>query len=108
MIQKLPTGGFKWIDNDDVSKFTSEKISRSAKDDSKGYLLEVDIKYPKEIHDLQNDLLFMCEKMVINKVEKLFPNLHDKKSYIIDIRALDQALKHGLILEKVHCMIEFA
>ena len=38
MSQLLSTGGFKWVD-DDVSKFTSEKISRLAEDDSKGYLL---------------------------------------------------------------------
>ena len=37
MIQNLPTGGFKWLDDDDdVSKFTSEKIGRPAQDDSKG------------------------------------------------------------------------
>ena len=49
----------------------------------------------------------MCEKMEINKVEKLVPNLYDKKKYVIHIRALDQALKRGLILEKVHRVIEF-
>ena len=49
----------------------------------------------------------MCEKMKINKVEKLVPNLYDKKKYVIHITALDQALKHGLILEKVHRVIEF-
>ena len=45
--------------------------------------------------------------MKINGVEKIVPNLHDKKKYIIHARALDQALNHGLILEKVHCVIEF-
>ena len=49
----------------------------------------------------------MCEKLKINKVEKLVPNLYDKKNYVIHIGALDQALKYGLILEKVHCVIEF-
>ena len=49
----------------------------------------------------------MCEKMKINKVEKLVPNLYDKPNYIIHIQALDHVLKHGLILERVHCMIEF-
>ena len=73
----------------------------------KGYLLEVDVKYPKELHDLHNDLSFMCEKMEINKVEKLAPNLYDKKNYVIHVRALNQTLKHGLILERVHHMIEF-
>ena len=105
MIQKLPTGGFKWLD--DVSKFTSEKIGRLAEDDSKSYLLEIDIRYLKELHDLHNDFLFMCGKMAINRVEKMFPNLYDKKNYVIHIRASDQALKHGLILEKVHRVIEF-
>ena len=105
MIQPLPTGGFKWVG--DVSRFTPEKTGRLAKHGRKCYLLEIDVKYPKELHDLHNDLPFMCEKMKINKVEKLVPNLYDKKKYIIHIRALDQALKHGLVLEKVHRVIEF-
>ena len=73
----------------------------------KGYLLEVDVKYPKELHNLHNDLLFMCEKMENNKVEKLVPNLYDKKNYVIHVRVLNQALKHGLILKRVHRVIEF-
>ena len=105
MIQLLPTGKFKWVN--DVSEFTSKKINELVKHDSKGYLLEVDVKYPKELHDLHNHLPFMCEKMKINKVEKLVPYLYDKKKYVIHIRALTQALKHGLILEKVHHVIEF-
>ena len=92
MIQKLPIGGFEWVG--DVSKFTSEKIGRLAKHGSKGYLLEVDVKYPEGLHDLHNDLPFMCEKMVINKVEKVVPNLYDNNNYVIHVRALDQALKH--------------
>ena len=75
--------------------------------DLEGYLLEINVRYPKELHDSHNDLPFMCEKMKINKVEKLVPNLHDKKEYVIHIRALDQALKYGLILEKVHHVVEF-
>ena len=77
------------------------------KHSDKGYLLEVDIKYPKELHDLHTDLPFMCEKMEINKVEKLVPNLYDKRNYVIHMRALNQALKHGLILKRVHHLIEF-
>ena len=44
----------------------------------------------------------MCDKMNINGVEKLIPNLYDKKKYIIHIRVLKQAIDHGLILEKIH------
>ena len=87
MSQPLPTGGFKWIN--DVSRFTPDEISRLVKHGSKGYLLEVNVKYPEELHDLHNDLPFMCEKMKINKVEKLVPNQYDKKKYIIHVRALD-------------------
>ena len=102
MSQLLPTGEFKWVN--DVSRFTPDEL---VKHGSKGYLLEVDVKYPKELHDLHNDLPFVCEKMKINKVKKLVPNLYDKKKYVIHIRALDQALKHELILKKVHRVIEF-
>ena len=49
----------------------------------------------------------MCERMEINGVEKLVPNLRDKKSYIIHIQALDQALRHGLRLDRIHRVIEF-
>ena len=49
----------------------------------------------------------MCDRMKINIVEKLVLNLYDKKNYVIHIRALDQALKHGFILEKIHRSIEF-
>ena len=73
MIQPLPTGGFNWVD---PSEFTPDKIDSYAKCDSEGYLLEVDFKYPKELHD---DLPLMCEKMVINKVEKLVPNLYNER-----------------------------
>ena len=99
--QPLPTGGFKWV------KVKSEEISRLAKLKSKGYLLEIEVKYRKELHDFHNDLPFMCERLKITLVEKLVPNLFDKVRYVIHIRALDQALKLRLILEKIHRAIEF-
>ena len=37
----------------------------------------------------------------------MVPNLYDKKKYVIHIDALNQALKHGSILERVHRVIEF-
>ena len=45
--------------------------------------------------------------MEINGVEKLVPNLRDKKSYVIHIQALNQALQHGLRLDRIHRAIEF-
>ena len=101
MSQPLATGGFKWV------KVKPKEMSKLAKLKNKGYLLEVDVKYPKELHDSHNDLPFMCKKLKINGVEKLVPNLYDKVKYVIHIRALNQALKHGLILEKIHRAIKF-
>ena len=49
----------------------------------------------------------MCGGMKINGVEKLVPNLYYKNRYVIHIRALKQALDHGLVLEKIHRVIEF-
>ena len=49
----------------------------------------------------------MCEHMKINGIEKLIPNLYNKKRYIIQIIALDQALKHGLVLKCIYRAIEF-
>ena len=100
MIQLLSTGGCNWVYS---SQFTPDNIDSYTNCDSEGYLLE----YPKELHDLHNDLPFMCEKMKINGVRKLVPNSNDKKNYVIHIEALNQALKYGLILEKVHRVIEF-
>ena len=72
-----------------------------------GYVLEVDVKYPRELHDHHNDLPFMCEKIRVNGVEKLVPNLHDKKKYVIHAKALKQVLDHGLVLERIHRVIQF-
>ena len=91
-----------------MSKLTSDEIGRLAKDDSMCYLLEVDVKYPKELHDSHNDLPFMCEKMKkINGVENLVPNLDDKRNYVVHINALNHARKQGLILDKVQHLIKF-
>ena len=104
MIQNLPTHGFKWKEEEDV---TPEKIDKLVKKDKREYLLEVNVEYPKELHENHNKLPFLTEKMKISRVEKLVPNLKDKKGYVVHIKALDQALKHDLKLKNVHRVIEF-
>ena len=100
MSQPLPTGGFKWVE------VNPNEISELTTQTDKGYILEVDVSYPKELHNSHNGLPFMCERMEINGVEKLVPNLRDKKSYVIHIQALNQALQHGLRLDRIHRAIE--
>ena len=82
-------------------------ISKLVKDPEKGYLLEADLSYPHDLHSLHNGLPFVCEKRKINRIQKLVPNLYNKKKYMIHIVALAQALKHGFVLDKVHQAIEF-
>ena len=58
------------------------------------------MEYPKELQENHNDLPFLSERMKIGRVEKLVPNLKDKERYVVQIKALDQALHHGLELQK--------
>ena len=105
MSQKLPVDGFKCKKN--KSKFNADFIKNYDEETDKGYILEVDVEYPKNLHDFHSDLPFLPERMKINKYSKLVCNLHDKNSYVVHIRASKQALNHGLILKKVQGVIQF-
>ena len=59
------------------------------------------------LNDLHSDLPFLPERMQINKCSRLVCNLYDKNNYVVHIRSLKQALNHGLILKKVHRVIQF-
>ena len=67
---------------------------------NKGYILEVDVEYPKNLFNLDKDLPFLAEKKKIDKCKKLVCSIHDKENYVVYIRALKQALNHALILKK--------
>ena len=116
--KKLPVNGFKWIDNNKTAEPSS--LERSAKhvineefiknyneNDNKGYILEVDVKYPKTSRELHSDLPFLSERMKVNKCKKLVCNLFNKKKYVTHISSLKQTLNHGLKLKKIHRIIEF-
>ena len=107
MSQMMPVRNFKWIEKDDISKFDEEFIKNYDENSDKGYILEVDVEYPKDLHKLHSDLPFLPERMKINKCDKLVCNVRDKENYVIHILALKQALNHGLKLTKVHSVIEF-
>ena len=79
MSQLLPTGGFRWDDGNPI------EIDKLARRTDKGYLLEVDASYLRELHSSHNDLPFMCERMKIGEFEKLVPNLRNKKNSVIHI-----------------------
>ena len=120
MIQKLPYRSLKWDDKiteDDIINYDNGRT---------GFILEVDLEYPKELHELHNDYPLAPEVMnvkanmlsekqveiykLINgskepkdeKTNKLILNLNDKNQYVVHIRTLQFYLKHGLKLKKVH------
>ena len=104
MSKKLLVNGFKWLDNGVINE---EFIENFDENDNKGYILEVDIKYPKRLLELHSDLPFSAERMKGNKCNKLVCNLFNKKKYGAQINTLKQALNRGLKLKKIHRVIEF-
>ena len=103
--EPLPVNGFEWME--DLTKIDEDFIKNYDENSDKGYILQVDIEYPKKLHDLHSDLPFLSERMKIYKCSKLVCNLYDKKDYVVHIKSLKQALNHGLILKKVHGIIQF-
>ena len=99
MSQPLAVDGFDWVKN--LSKIDEDFIKNYDEDSAEGYIFDVDIEYPRELHDLHSDLPFLPERMKVNKSNKLVCNLYSKNNYVIHIRSLKQALNHGLILKKV-------
>ena len=116
MSQYLPTGGFKWLKQKQIDKFNLFKIN---KDSKKGYILEVDLEYPNELHDLHNDYPLAAEKITVEKnmssnycknisdkygistglVSKLIPTLCKKEKYVLHYRNLQLYIDLGLKLK---------
>ena len=121
MSQSLPTKDFKWINSED---FILENYKNNTK---KGAILEVDLEYPEELHDLHNDYPLAPEKILITdnmlskyckdlkekenissgRVHKLVPNLKNKEKYVLHYKNLQLYLSLGMKLKKVHRVLEF-
>ena len=73
MSKPLPTHGFRWItDQEELKNWKNIPC-----------ILEVDLEYPHHLHDLHNDYPLAPERIKVNKVEKLIPNLNNKKNYVV-------------------------
>ena len=106
MSQKLPVNGFKLVKN--LSKFNEDFMKKYDEDSDTGYFFEVDVEYPKTLFNSHNiELPFLPERKKVGKVEKLICSIEDKEKYVIHIRALKQALNHGLKAKEVHRVIQF-
>ena len=124
MSQYLPTGGFKWLAKNQIDKID---LAKYKEDSNKGLILEVDLEYPKELHDLHNDYPLAAEKVKVNKdmlsnycqeiadkfkvstglVHKLIPTLSNKEKYVLHYRNLQLYTDLGLKITKIHRVLKF-
>ena len=124
MSQYLPTGNFKWLSQKQIEKTNLGEYTENSK---KGLILEVDLEYPQELHDLHNDYPLGPEKVKVAEdmlsdyckkiadkfnissglFHKLIPTLNDKEKYILHYRNLQLYLSLGLKLKKIHRVLEF-
>ena len=106
MSEKLPTHGFKWLSCGEMEKLFNNRVIQVW--EKIPCILEVDLEYPENLHDLHNDYPFCPERVKCkNGVEKLIPNLNDKTKYIIHYKNLIQCLRAGIKLKKIHRGIKF-
>ena len=124
MLEYLPYDKFEWLSDDEIDSIDFNCVSAES---GVGYILEVDLKYPSELHDLHNDYPLAPEKMRVNKdilpdycssivekydvkvgdVAKLIPNLRDKSYYVLHYRTLQLYVSLGMVVEKIHRVIKF-
>ena len=115
MSQMLPLRGFKWVSSEIDILNVPAKL---------GYILEVDLEYPKELHGKHNlyplapehvqvtgDMLspFQQEHFppIRGSIRKLVPNLHNKEEYVAHYRNLQLYVNLGLKIKKVHRVMQF-
>ena len=104
MSEKLPTHGFKWLTGGEMEKIYENRHNLN----KMPCILEVDIVIPENLHDLHNDYPLCPEKVKCkNGVEKLIPNLRDKKKYVLYYKNLIQCLDMGLKIKNIHRGIKF-
>ena len=124
MSKYLPTGGFDWLTEQQIEGLDLTKFKEDSK---RGLILEVDLEYPKELHNLHNDYPLAPEKIKVTKdmlsdysrkiaekfkistglVHKLIPTLRKKEKYVLHYRNLQLYLDLGLKLTKIHRVLIF-
>ena len=83
MVQELPVGEFRCIRPEGLGNMEESLKRGESLPKGKGVSLCVVLEYPKKLHDLHNDYPLAPEKILINGVGKLTPDLGDKKEYYL-------------------------
>ena len=73
MSQKLPVNYFKWVE--DIPKFDESFMKNHSDENDEGYYFQFVAQCPEKLYGLQNDLLYLPERMKNEKVESLTANL---------------------------------
>lgn len=110
MMQQLPYKNFRFLKQKELRSFDINSISPNS---NEGYILEVDMQYPRNIHDEHSDLPFAAEKLTVpissnSSNKKLVANLYDKYKYVIHYLHLQECLRNGLVLLKIHKILAFS
>ena len=100
MSQPLLNYGFEWMSEEELINWRNQPSPS-------GCILEANLEYPKELHDLHNDYPLAPKRLKIGGVEKLIPNLWDKKKCVVHHEALKQYEALGLKITKIHRGIKF-
>ena len=74
MSQPLPTGGLKWSPSENLSCDNLKEHIQKYIDGKRGAFLEVDLEYPKQLHDLHDELPLAVEKVRVTE-DMLFPTV---------------------------------
>ena len=101
MSQYLPVGDFKWLSEDNIEYYMKNPSN------IRSCILEVDLEYPEELHDLHSDYPLAPENIEVNGTRKLISHLGNRKNYMIHYEALHCYLKYGMKLTKIHRGIKY-
>ena len=106
MSQKLPVHSFKWMTDKEIKNLFKVQVVQFW--ERTPCILEVDLEYPEDLHDLHNDYPLCPERVECDKgVKKLIPNLRHKNNYVVHYKTLMQYLNLGMELKKIHRGIKF-
>ena len=106
MSEKLPVHSFKWMTTEEIENMFNNRIVQVW--EKTPCILEVDLEYSEELHDLHNDYPLCPERVECDRgVKKLIPNLRHKNNYVIHYKNLIQCLRLGMKLKKIHRGIKF-